>query len=398
MIRQDRLGRGTGIDTMAVLSEIYGLGTIVHTRQDGDVKLSRAADAILPMFRSLIAGLENETRIDKAKATYDRRRKARESDPRLAIQSKGPYGTRFENGYLVPQEPEADAIRLMFQLRLQGHGSHVIGKKMAEVAPPLVQKNGRVRHCRWQSDLVSKLMKKRAYVEAGIINESDWLRAQGLRSTKGGRRARKYEWPLSGALRCECGTALVGMINKRNQIFYYACSDRYRVHGKYKCHRRENLESAFWSILWMLKQMPVFPKRSKADRDERKLLVSRLSALRAELARVPASRERIYTAFDEGHIRNEALQARLDSLDEKTRMTQAEATETEARLEALNAQEFSAEEMRGAVDTAARRWRRATSDEKKAMARLIARLFGGLTVTLDGALHLGGKDGIAVNQ
>src|SRR5580692_10679236 len=39
MIRLDRLGRGTGLDSMAALSEIYGLGTIVHTRQDGDVKL-----------------------------------------------------------------------------------------------------------------------------------------------------------------------------------------------------------------------------------------------------------------------------------------------------------------------------------------------------------------------
>jgi hypothetical protein len=269
---------------------------------------------------------------------------------------------------------------------------------MAEVAPPLVQKNGRVRECRWNGDLVSRLLKKRAYVEAGIITDAEWLRAQGLRSTKGGRKAKKYAWPLTGALRCECGTPLIGMINKRNQIFYYGCSDRYRVHGKYKCHRREKLEGDFWSILWMLKQTPVFPKQSKADRDERKLLVTRLSALRAELAKVPASRERIYAAFDEGHIRNDALQGRLDSLDEKAKTAQAEATETEARLEALNAQEFSAEEMRDAVDTAARRWRRATTEERKAMARLIARLFGGLTVTLDGTLHLGGKHGIAVNH
>lgn len=398
MIRLDRLGRGTGLDSMAALSETYGLGTIVHTRQDGDVKLSRAADTIVPMFRTLIAGLENETRIDKAKATYERRRKARETDPLRAIQSKGPYGTRFEGGYLVPQEPEADAIRLMFSLRLQGFGSHVIGKRMAEVAPPLVQKNGLIRKCRWQSDLVSRLLKKRAYVETGIVSESDWLRAQQLRSTKGGRIARKYDWPLVGAVRCECGTPLVGMTNTRNKLFYYTCPDRKRVHGKYICHRREKVEGAFWSILWALKQSPVFPDSSKSDRDERKLLVARLSTLRAEIAKIPDSEARIFAAFDQGDIKSSALQGRLDSLEQKKQKTTAEAAEIEARLDALKAQEFTAEEVRGAVETAAKRWRRATCDEKKAMAKLVARLFGGLTVSVDDTLHLGGANGLAVNQ
>jgi hypothetical protein len=398
MIRLDRLGRGTGLDNMAVLSEIYNLGTIVHTRQDGDVKLSRAADAIVPMFRSLIAGLENETRIDKAKATYDRRRKARETDPRRAITSKGPYGTRFEEGYLVPQEPEATAIRLMFEMRLQGHGSHVIAKRMAKDAPPLVQKNGLARQCRWQSDLVSKLLKKRAYVEAGIIGEADWLRAQQLRSTKGGRIARKHDWPLVGAVRCECGTSLVGLTNTRNKSFYYACPDRRRVHGKYFCHRREEVEGAFWSVLWALKQDQVFPERAKADRDNRKLLVARLSTLRAEIAKIPDSVERIYAAFDEGHLKSSALQDRLDSLEQKRVKATTEAAEIEARLDALKAQDFSADEARDAVESAARRWRRANCDEKKAMARIVGRLFGGLTVTTDGTLHLGGPHGLAVNH
>jgi ribosomal protein L34E len=398
MIRLDRLGRGTGLDSMAALSDIYRLGTIVHTRQDGDVKLSRAADTIVPMFRTLIAGLENETRIDKAKATYERRRKARETDPLRAIQSKGPYGTRFENGYLVAQEPEAGAIRLMFSFRLQGYGSHVIGNKMAEVAPPLVQKNGTVRKCQWRSDLVSKLLKNRAYVDAGIVTETDWLRAQQLKSTKGGRIARKYEWPLAGALRCECGTSLQGMTNTRQKLFYYACSDRSRVHGKYVCHRREKVEQAFWSVLWTLNKTPIFPESPEADRENRKLLVARLSTLRAETTKIAASRENIFAAFDEGHIKSSALQGRLDSLDQKAQKATAEAAETEAKLEALKAQEFSAEEARGAIKTAASRWRKADCDDRKALAKLVARLFGGLTVKLDGTLLIGGPGGLAVNQ
>jgi hypothetical protein len=350
------------------------------------------------MFRSIIAGLENEVRIDKAKATYERRRKAPETDPRRAITSKGPYGTRYESGYLVPQEPEAAAVRLMFALRLQGFGSHVIGKKMADAAPPLVQKNGLVRKCRWQSDLVSKLLKKRAYVEAGIISESDWLRAQQLRSTKGGRIARKYDWPLVGALRCECGTPLQGMTNTRNKLFYYACPDRRRMHGKYLCHRREQVEGAFWSVLWILKQAPIFPEPSKSDRDNRKLLVARLSVLRSEIAKIPDSVERIYAAFDEGHIKSSALQDRLDSLERKKVKATTEAAEIEAKLGELKAQEFSSDEARDAVETAARRWRKANCDEKKAIARIVGRLFGGLTVSTEGTLRLGGSHGLAINQ
>lgn len=66
MIRQDRLGRGSGNDTMGALAEIYELGTVVHTREDGDIKLSRVADSILPFFRAMTAGLENEVKIDKS--------------------------------------------------------------------------------------------------------------------------------------------------------------------------------------------------------------------------------------------------------------------------------------------------------------------------------------------
>ena len=60
MIRLDRAGRGLAIEPLAALAEIYRLGVMVHTREDGDVNIARASDAIKPILRVLTGALENE--------------------------------------------------------------------------------------------------------------------------------------------------------------------------------------------------------------------------------------------------------------------------------------------------------------------------------------------------
>jgi hypothetical protein len=84
MIRLDRIGRGGDFSTMAAFHEIHSRGVTIHTRQDGDVSLGRATDMLVPALRLIVAGLENYTRIDKAKAVFKRRRERAQREPSVA--------------------------------------------------------------------------------------------------------------------------------------------------------------------------------------------------------------------------------------------------------------------------------------------------------------------------
>jgi hypothetical protein len=94
------------------------------------------------MFRLMIAGMENETRIDKANAVYRRRRERAAANPRVAVGSRAPYGLQVVNGLYEPKAPESEAVRLTYEMRLEGYGFSLIAKRLREVAPPIERRDG----------------------------------------------------------------------------------------------------------------------------------------------------------------------------------------------------------------------------------------------------------------
>ncbi|HEV3092146.1 MAG TPA: recombinase family protein [Candidatus Cybelea sp.] len=67
MIRIDRVGR-MALDCIAAVARLRKLGVMLHTRQDGDVKLDTALDSLRPIFELVTAEMENAARSDKWKA------------------------------------------------------------------------------------------------------------------------------------------------------------------------------------------------------------------------------------------------------------------------------------------------------------------------------------------
>jgi DNA invertase Pin-like site-specific DNA recombinase len=77
LVRIDRLGRGDGLEIIATISEIKRLGVGLFTRDDGELKLERASDALMPAMKSILAGIENEVRADRTRAGLARRKSTR---------------------------------------------------------------------------------------------------------------------------------------------------------------------------------------------------------------------------------------------------------------------------------------------------------------------------------
>src|SRR5580704_817668 len=144
MIRADRLGRGSIVESQIVLRDLLELGVGVFTRDQGDVKLDSAMDELISAATLAVARHENEVRREKSLAVYRRKRAAGER-----IGSKAPYGIHRKNGKDVPDRERAPIVRQAFKLRLEGKGYDVIGRRLSGIAPPHVYLNGNSRAVHW---------------------------------------------------------------------------------------------------------------------------------------------------------------------------------------------------------------------------------------------------------
>jgi hypothetical protein len=395
MHRQDRIGRGDSFDTVAALRDIYRLGSMLHTRESGDVPIARAMDRAVPMLRSLVASFENEVRIDKANATYRRRRKAKEADPRIAVSNFLPYGLAFDNGYMVPQEPEADFVRQVFRMRADGLGCYTIAKQLRDQAPPMRLKDAPPRDYRVNSDAISRMLKKREYVDAGLIDATTWAAVVKRNDRNTPRKPRKYEWPLTGALKCECGYSLSGMTSKPRQTryFWYVCRDRLGVHGGLKAFDKADIEEQFTTFLSTLRRVRsvaalVRGRTVEDDGERRKYIMKNLAALHGELGQIPQQIERTWAAFDKGEIAGAMVQARVEQLEARRKEAQNVVDGLERELQAMNDRQADADRAESIIKTVDEEWAQSPPAEQKVLAKKVADLLGGgLVVTLDGTLE-----------
>jgi hypothetical protein len=390
MIRLERLGRGDGLEAMEAFLRIRRLGIVVHTRIDGDVGYDRASELLMPVLRFFIGGMENEVRRDKLLSSYERRREARKTDPTLAVGGAVPYGLVIVDRHLVPQEPEASAVRFAYDLRLQGYGSHVIGKRMASVAPPMTFRSGLVFDQKWNADRVRRLIIKEIY-RYTIVDEQTWYRAQRP-AREVSRKTIFHEYNLRGALRCECGYALVGSYNKKTKLAHYFCRQLAQHNGRMRFHRANRIEEQFLAMLSRLSADDALLRRfadsSKSDSNA-EVLRTQLAGLRGELSRFEDRRRQLFQAFEEGALRREDLQWRLDDLKAKEGDLEAKFATLEADLRSALAAKVKIDDLRALVASAPDLWKAAEYEDRTALSKVISRALGGLVVTFSGELKIG---------
>lgn len=306
MIRLERLGRGDGLEAMDAFLQIRKLGVTVHTRQDGDVASERASELLMPVLRFFIGGLENEVRRDKLLSMYARRREARTVDPTIAVSALGPYGLAYKDGHFIPLWPQAAAVRFVFEMKCLGYGYHLIAKRLGELAPPLVFKNGKSRQASATPNRIRQIIHNERY-RGTIVSDETWVQAQKP-VCRYRPKAQHFEYPLGGALRCLCGTALVGVRGsglRSSTHRYYQCRNTKAHAGKMKHHRSERLEQQFSVLLCRLvasDDLLASYLTSRGQQADEIKLSAQLAALKVEEERFDDRRRSIFSGLERGSI------------------------------------------------------------------------------------------------
>jgi len=392
MIRIDRLGRGDGIEAVAALAEIRRLGVAIHTRQDGDVRIDRASDAILPMLRSITGALENESRAEKSRAMHERKRAAHE------VQGLPPYGFIVVDRRLAVYAPEAAFVRELFGLRARGWSYGRLSMHARANAPRKRRKNGSLDALRWAPSTLAVILHNVEY--RGEIVDVDLFDEVARRSRPIIPNDARHPWPLRGALRCTCGLRVTGRmsggVGGKYRSRYYVCYDA-AAHGGYPGHRADEIEAQFVELLDRLRAEPQLAASYAATEDveDEAALRSQRAALERECESIGARRDKVWRLAESDTIPADEIARRLDELRaEQTRARDAIA-EIDRRMDRARAAKRMYDGVADALLGAAEFWVDAPTSVQVEIANAIAALVGGLWVdaTRKGVLLIGPAHG-----
>jgi len=398
MIRLDRTGRGIGLDSLSALARIYALGVKVHTRQDGDVSIARASDTFGPVLRILAGAVENEARRDKAVRHYENRRTQGRH-----IGSLPPYGTRLdEAGEPIAVEPQASVVRRAFELRAQGLGYRTIARNLHADSPPKVLRDGTERSLTWHQSSIRYWINCRTYIGI-VVDEELWKRANSVSLGFGFKSKENtvYPWPLSGAIRCECGKKLTGNPSKSNFrdrhgkkksttycYRYYLCPNPLAHGGKALRWRAEKLEAQIPSILTRIKRNPTADKKFGQRRDKKRVEIERrLNAAEKRTATIGSQRSHAWDQAAKGGISDENLRHRLEALDQAEDEGRREVARAREELGAIDNIAQNEVNLQRTMRNLARRWGEVPPAHQRVVSGALSRAVGGLIVGRGGIVR-----------
>lgn len=375
MTRIDRVGRGDTLQILVAIDEIMRLGATIHTREDGDITISRSSDVIKPFFRALTGGLENEARADKARAGHARRKAAGLHD------GNAPYGVILINGRPRPLEPAATIVRKIFKLRVEGFGLRRISRLIIEQRPPpKTLRNGTTTPLSWDKSTIAMMLKCKTYrgvvVDESIFDVASEIRQPEPKFVKSAEGA----WPLSSAVYCSCGKKLSGRMSgpPTSRHRYYVCYEHER---KQPYYRAEAVENAFVKILDKLVASPELQRTYRSPkifagamrervRDlERALydLDQRRTNVLGHAEMLPPSSESAASLFD----RLNELSARRLKLEEEVRVAKSELSQAEGlRRQAADAAKL--------LQSLPKVWPSLPHEDQREVARALSKMLGGI--------------------
>ena len=145
MIRLDRVGRGSIIDSQIFVRDLLVLGARIYTRDQGEIRLDSAMDELIAAVQLAVARHENDVRCDKARAVYRRRRDAGQVTSNWA-----PYGLRLTKERQFEAVPEyIPCITAAYRMLGRGEGMMNVVRWLQSNSEPQRYGNGHEYAIRW---------------------------------------------------------------------------------------------------------------------------------------------------------------------------------------------------------------------------------------------------------
>jgi len=394
MIRLDRVGRGSIVESQIFVRDLFVLGARVYTRDAGEVRLDSAMDELIAAVQMAVARHENEVRSDRMRSVYVRRKAAGQ-----VVSNRTPYGLFITTDRADAADPEcADAIRTAYAMRIAGTRVIDIARWMQSHAPPQRFKSGRSYVVNWTDSRVALLLAN-PRLRGVVVDEATWLKAQRVSRYAGRapRRRRKHgEFPLGGMLRCVCGRGLYASarVSRRRVVLgrKYECRALWNHGGHYVTHDAPVCEQKFAEVLERASKDPEACMRMRRfgyHGDTLDILKAKQAELEGKLAENDEARARVWRHEETGRIAAGDVAERLSLLGDARR-------KLEKRLVALMSErrmlECAAEEDANAerlFRTAYDQYQSGDIETKIAVARAVVIAFGGMRVSLDGGLLFG---------
>ena len=375
LVRIDRLGRGDGLDCIAAIAEIKKLGVKLFTRDDGEVRLDRAADSLMPVMKSILAGIENDNRADRTRAGLARRKS------RGLHHGNAPYGAVLDKGRPVAYEPEASLVRELFSLRADGWGYDRLAHHAAKRALPKVLSSGKTRQLRWGRSTVQRLLwcstLRGVVVDADLFDRVQATKNPDFKS----RRQQSWPFPLAHAVRCTCGTLLSGQCSGRegHRTRYYVCRDIAR-HGYYVHHNAATLEAEFQGRL-----LPRFGSAEGLMLQPRvaatlKALREREQALKSEIAGLEQRRQRVWEIGEAAELPISEIRGRLGKLADDRSRYEAELAALQPEINRASMMDAEPIPLEDVLRRIQQTWSRQPLPIQQATARALASVAGGLWI------------------
>ncbi|MDB5092417.1 MAG: site-specific recombinase, resolvase family [Candidatus Eremiobacteraeota bacterium] len=388
VIRTDRFARGKIQDTLFVQDEIVNdLGVRIWTRNDGEILMNSPEAEFMASFKGYYARKDNADRRDKATAVYKRKRAAG-----LAVGNKRAYGLEIgPAGVDVPVREQAEIVKMAFDLRLAGHGFHRIAQELEKVAPPVRYSKSGEHPIRWTSYRVRYFLKNRAYLGT-IIDEVTFRRVQQINAElkNYAPSRRRHPWPLSGVLRCYCGTSLIGQSTGKDGSFrYYTCRATWNHGGKFRLNPAKAIEAQFVALLRELDAKPELIDRYRQANlapASPALLQRAIRTARIDLTRADKRRDTVWAMAENGHVRVEDVQQRIDVIAEERAELLARIAEMEAQLAIAAAMAQQSADAASMIAHAAQEFERSTVEDQQVLARAASAVLGGFCVEEDRTL------------
>jgi DNA invertase Pin-like site-specific DNA recombinase len=401
LIRLDRLGRGSIVDSQIFARDLLALGTRLFTRDQGEIRLDSAMDELVAAVQMAVARHENDVRRDKAVAVYKRRKAAGQ-----VISNRPPFGlTITKDRKYVALQSHVKVVRRAFEMRGAGHRVVDILRWLNANSPPHRYKCGSIYDVRWSDARLGKMLQNRAYIGA-VVDEQMWLAAQRRRlESYVGRAPRKDrrngEFALAGVMRCFCGRGIAAVAyRRRGGVFarFYTCRAAWNHGGKGVHHRADDVETRFAVFLARLADETLARPVRVGSAEMLERVEQHVSTLRGKLETIERSRTRVWKLDDAGHLDARDLAERLADLnarkaDVESQLVRAIEERTVVEAARLRESEFSELHRCGAV-----RYEFGTIAERAVIGREVATSFGGLRLTKDGKIVVGARPGYIWNR